>query len=387
MSENLHHVNMTRLVIVPLALLSFGGLSCADSLPPGAGGAVIWSVPGSSAGTAATDDARVYFLGNSNEVIAVDKRNGARRWAAPTGTSGGTFGGGVRVVGDLVVAGDGGLVAFDRVTGARRWTFRPVVGGLPGLYDFSSDGTRIFAGSNSGHVHAIDLSGRVAWLVDLMDQDSVGVAAYSPVHSEGHVYVCFNRFGNPTTGGIVVLSATTGQVSWRVEFPPRPPNNAAGCLGKVVIVDDLVVGATQDGNIHAYGRFDGVHAWSAPQVTGLEPSGVGNALMDSRPLAAGPGVVVAGSTTTWVLGFDARTGEELWRSSSRRGSVFYPIAADHGAAYVTGSGDELSSYDLRTGALRWRLLHDYNDPFAAPPLIDGERVYIGTDKKLMAVRR
>lgn len=375
---------MKRPVIAPLLALAIWGGSCTDSLPPLPSGALMWSVPGSSAGTPATDQSRVYFLGRHNQVIAVDKRTGARRWEAPTGSGGGTFGRLVRIAGGLVVAGDFDLVAFDPATGAGRWKFQPPEGQGAGLYDFSTDGTRIFAGSTTGHVYALDLTGKPVWTTNL--RDSVDAAAYGAVLHEGLVYVCFRRFQEPSTGGIVALAAATGQVAWRVEFPPSG-NNHVGCFGSAVISGDVVVAATQNGFIHAYDHRTGAHRWCAPQVSGLSEPVMGNPLMDARPLAAGAGVIVAGSNTSWVLGYDATTGEELWRVSSRGGSVFFPLATDHEAVYVTGSGDELSAYDLRTGQLRFRLRTHHDDPFSPRPLAEGERIFIGTTEKLMALRR
>jgi hypothetical protein len=46
------------------------------------------------------------------------------------------------------------VYAFDRVTGEKRWSFRPASGDTPGRYTIATDGTRIFLGSAAGFAHA-----------------------------------------------------------------------------------------------------------------------------------------------------------------------------------------------------------------------------------------
>ena len=359
--------------------------SCVDSLPPRSG-VMLWTVPGSSAGTPAFDALSAYFLTREHAVVAVNKRTGQVRWTQPTGLSGPrTDGSNAISVGDAVVVGDDDIHAFHRLTGRRLWRFHTTVGYYPGLFDLSTDGTQVFAGSPSGHVFAIDGRGGQRWRVHLKD-NAEDMSAYGPVYANGRVFVCFTRFSWPRTGGIAALDAETGEEVWRVDFPQRPPSNQGGCYARVAVTGSIVVGATHDGHVYAHDQASGALAWAAPQLLDAEGT-AGSPQMDVRPLAAGDGVVVVGSSTTWVVALDAANGAELWRNSPRAGSVIFPIEVSGGAAYTVGGALELTSFDLKTGALRWSLgvMTDIN--FTARPAVDGDRIYIGGPEHMSALRR
>ncbi len=374
---------MERPVIA--SLLALAALSCGDPMPPESG-AVIWRVQGSSAGTPAFDASTVYFLARNHEVVALDKEDGAMRWRQSTGTATAeTMGGTALLVGPAVVVGDGNVHAFARNTGARLWRFQPTEGFLPGLFDLATNGSLIFAGSPSGHVYGITSDGRAAWRTHLKDTED-DLSAYSPVYSEGRVYVCFRRFRWPTTGGIAVLEAATGALIWRKDFPALPPNHQAGCFAQVAVTENVVIGASDDGHIHAYDRHTGDSAWSAPQLSNL-PGDPGSPQMDLRPLAADAGIVVIGSTTSYVVGLEAATGNELWRNSPQRGSIIFPIAVAAGAAYTVGGALELTSFDLLAGQLRWRRGGEGDETYTARPVVDGDRIYVGGPDHMSALRR
>jgi outer membrane protein assembly factor BamB len=373
---------MRRAVIAPL--LALCATSCSDPLPPDSG-AVIWRVAGSSAGTPAFDATTVYFLARNHEVVALNKQTGDLRWRRSTGMLGGeTAGGTALVLGSAVIVGDGDVHAFSRSTGAHIWQFRPSVGYLPGLFDLATNGTLIFAGSPSGHVYAITGDGRSEWQVDLKDTDEE-VSAYHPVYADGLVFACFRRWSWPTTGGIVALDARTGVEQWRRDFPALPPNHQAGCFAQVGVTQGVVAGASDDGHIHAYQALSGEPAWSAPQLENVGEAG--SPQMDLRHLAAGEGMVVIGSTTSWVVGLDAVTGAEKWRNSPQRGSIVAPIAVLGGAAYTVGGALELTSFDLLTGSVRWQRGSDAKEPYTARPAVDGDRIYIGGPDHMSALRR
>lgn len=377
---------MRNRIIAPLAAGCLSVGACTETLPPPPSGALVWSIPGQSAGTPAFDDASVFFLDRRHEVLAVDKRNGQVRWRSGTGVQGGaTFGVNAVVMGSLVIVGDGDVHAFDRATGARRWRFRPTVGYYPGIFHVATDGTRLFAGSPSGHVYAINAAGSADWVADL-NEPGMEVSAYSPVHQGGQVYVCLRREHIPSTGGIVTLDAASGTVLWRREFPAKPPNHEGGCMAQLAVTGNVVVGATFDGHLYAYNRHTGGALWEAPQLTNLPDTLAGSPYMDWRPLTASAGVVVAGSTTGWVVGFDAATGQEKWRRHPNGGSIFFPITADAGAVYLVDGGLRLISLDLATGAIRWgRGGHDVH--YTARPVTDGDRVYVGGPTHLVAMQR
>jgi outer membrane protein assembly factor BamB len=109
--------------------------------------------------------------------------------------------------------------------------------------------------------------------------------------------------------------------------------------------------------------------------------------MDTRPIAGGEGVLVAGSTTSWIVGLDASTGAEKWRTSIGRGAIIFPIAIADGVVYAVGGGLELISLDLATGRVRWVLGRDGSSSYTARPVLDGDNIYIGGPNHMSALRR
>jgi outer membrane protein assembly factor BamB len=138
-------------------LLSLGvsSIVCHSATEPTSGpGAILWSFPAGSGTAPAVGDSTVYFGTYDNTALALDSRTGALRWRTPTGETGSSPGSSVLLVGPLLIVPDFGVYAFDRVTGEKRWSFRPASGDTPGRYTIATDGTRIFLGSAAGFAHA-----------------------------------------------------------------------------------------------------------------------------------------------------------------------------------------------------------------------------------------
>ncbi|HEX7123612.1 MAG TPA: PQQ-binding-like beta-propeller repeat protein [Gemmatimonadaceae bacterium] len=343
---------------------------------------VIWDVPIRGSGQAAFDDSSVYFVGWHHDLTAVNKRTGAEHWSIVTGEPGGEYtdGHAVVVAGNAVAMGDGEVYGFDHRTGQRLWRFQPSAAWGSGIYNLSTDGRVIYAGSPVGRVFAIDaVTGVERWRADVAEGDSTAPVVDARV-ADGVVYACVRHNPLPTRGGIVALDAATGAIRWSYAFAPRFSTDETGCARGLALGQGVVVGAAFDGRLHALDASTGQEKWSAPPDT-TTPE-------DLRPLAANATLVVAGSWTGYVTAFDLLSGRMVWRATANWGSVDGPIGIDAERAYVNHAGGQLAAFDLTNGKVSWIAgLLTNGGEFVYAPAVDADRLYIGGIHALYALRK
>lgn len=373
-----------RAAPLPAALLALPALiGCTDILahPPLPDGTIVWQVAGEGRGVPSQDAQTLFAMTKSHELLAIDKATGRVRWRSKSGfRDGDTRGWGTAIAGDVVVMSDRNIYAFDRVSGAARWTFAPAEG-FPGYSLVTSDSSSVYVGSASrGWVWALSAAtGAVRWSRQL--DTAHRATAWDPVVHDGVVYVGLERFAQPRTGGVFALDAATGVVLWRREFTPSGPNRGAGGTGPVAIVGDLVVVAANDGTIWALARRDGTVRWKAPQPAGLMTND------DIRPLTVIGNVLVAASSNEEIAGYDAETGRPLWIARPRElGSVWGWLSSDGVDVYAQGSG-HMSRID-RTGRILWTRGDLYGTPcFQQGAVVDAGRVYSSGCEAIYAMRK
>lgn len=377
---------MTRLSYMLAMLLVAVGCSCESPTKP-SNGRILWRADGKGWGTPTFDDNAAYFVGFNHDLVAIEKRSGRILWSARDGELGAhTSGRSAVIAGRVVAIGDLDIHGYDRVTGAHRWDFHPAIGDSPGLYYLATDGQTIFAGSPSGHVYAIDgNSGTQLWVNPVAADGNSGT--FNPVYDRGALYICLKHFSNPTSGGVVALDAQRGSLLWSTDLPPNPPFGGAACNLRVAISGDFVVAGSDAGKIYAMNRTTGQIQWSAPQLTGLPPNTPGSPDADYRPIVASNGLIIAGSTTGYIVGYDASTGMERWRATADRGSATYLLSADATAVYVTYSGLQLGAFDVTTGTLKW-LAGDNpgGGEFYPMPAPDKDQLYVSGLSGFYALR-
>jgi outer membrane protein assembly factor BamB len=313
-----------------------------------------------------------WFLSRTHDVVAVDGRTGVVRWKATTGEPGeSTNGSRLLLAGSLVIAGDYDIVAFDRMSGERRWHFAPPDGYGAGIYLGTAAGDAIYAGSPSGTLFAVATSGSLRWRATLANGDHTTV--FEPIVTGRHVVTAFVSFGDHPTGGLGAFDRETGALEWRAAWPHA--RDAAGSLptGSLIAAGQLVMATTRDGAIHAFDRDTGVERWSAP---GLKDARVGwpDAPNDFRALAATSKLVVAGSLSGLVAAYDAATGRERWRRRPSAASVALEIAADENRVYVPYMSGDLHVLDTTDGMELWHL-GDADGAFRWRPAIAGGRYF------------
>ena len=358
---------------------------------PGPQATVLWKVNTRAYGHAAVDSSTVYFLSGSHQVTAVSLVNGSVRWQRETGEADPVVGNGVVLAGTTVIAGDYNVTAWDRTTGAFRWRFVPPIGFGAGAYLGAVAGDMVLAGSASGQVYAIDWSSGLArWIATV--EDGTRALVYEPVLDGDLVFAGYTVMSTPTHGGVVALSAGTGEERWRVELP-RPPNGiGVGAAGKPLVIDDLVVVANRDGSIHALARNDGESRWV---VTGLnlplfpnspfpEPPGPKT---DFRALAASGRTLFAGSLLGYVVAYDLDTRRERWRHlGGQNGSIGFHLTADAQALYFPSFSGRLTAVNVTNGVERWRIGDGLNT-FLFPPALDGSAAYASAFGGFYALRK
>ncbi len=376
---------------VATALLSgaVGLMACGIAGPPSEdGGRLLWQIDGPGIGTPAVDAATVYFPGEDHEVIAVARETGAVRWRARTRAPGSyTNGKNTVIVGDVVAFSDATVWGFDRATGELRWA--AVDGPYGAGYGYlATDGTTLYAATDSAYVYAIDpQTGRARWTTSVTSPPST--RAFNPVVADGVVFVGLTTYGFPDTGGLAALDAATGDVRWFQPFKPERPDMPAGCTGLAVTFGDLVIASGLDGGIRALDRTTGAVRWTQPRPTVSDPRALPNTYGDLRLLTISGSVLIASSVTGYVLAYDAATGQERWRSNTKFGSAVHPLYNDGSLAYVVHLGGQLAAMDIASGAVRWTA--GTNQPgqwgeFLGAPAVRDGNLYITGRTAMYAIR-
>jgi len=278
----------------------------------------------------------------------------------------------VLVAGDLVVAGDGDVVAFDRGTGAHRWRFPLARAASPGVYLGFALGTVIYGGSRVGRLYALDVSTQtLLWSRSLGPDTTV----FGPVEAGDLVVAAFTRFSETTTGGVIAVDRITGVERWRQAFPRWTTLTAArGAASEPLVTGNWVIAASQEGVIYALDHGTGQLAWVIPSP-GRYADGRNAIAQDFRPLVRSGTLLVAGSLTGEVAAYDLDTHRQRWLTAPVMSSVAFGMAADDDLVYVPFLSGHLVAMNGRTGEEVWRLGNG-TDGFAWTPLVGDHHLYL-----------
>jgi outer membrane protein assembly factor BamB len=303
---------------------------------------LIWAVNEPARGIPALDAGSAYFLSHRHELLAASVTTGRVRWRVPMDSTSDTFGSRVVVLGDVVVAGDHGLVGVHRRTGRQLWSFAPADGGGAGIHLGDASQGLAFTGSLAGVLRAIDVvSGRPRWTATVGAPHETTV--YSPVASGSLVAASFSVFGATSHGGIVVADRESGRIRWKRAVP-----GSSGASGNPVFAGRVVLVAARDGTLHAFDAESGDPRWTWPRIERLRDE------QDYRPLAVSGGTVLAGSMSGEVVAHDLASGRILWRRTPSLSSVAFGITAHDGVVYVPNFSNEIVALRVSTGDELWR---------------------------------
>jgi polyvinyl alcohol dehydrogenase (cytochrome) len=351
----------------------------------------------------------VAYVGDwAGAVHAVDPATGDERWSTPLG---GAVIGSVPVEGDAVYASSGRtLYRLDRATGQVEWeaethdhpfamiSASPVVAdGL--VFQGVASGEVTFPQEDytfRGSIGAYDVeTGEEAWRLYTTPGDrsagaGVGIWSTPAVDVDrGVLYVgTGNTYEEPTAplaDSIVAVDYRTGEVVWSTQFTAPDVFSAANPTGKDADVGaapnlwtsdgrDLVGAGDKAGVFHALDRESGEVVWE----TTLTPGSVFGGDIGSSAFVDGKLIVTSNvgnpetntpTNATRIFALDAGSGEILWETELE-GSIYAPVSAVPGLAFVGTTEGALLAVDAETGEERWR--HEVPGPVGAgPTVIDG----------------
>lgn len=385
-----HAMTRCTTVWVMVAGLVAGGHAAAQPVPPRI--TPLWTVAGTGSGTPLVDGDTAYFLSRDRDVTAVHVATGEVRWRTGTGvtsadaifgtTTAGTM---LAVDGAMVIAGDWDVVAFDRATGARTWTYAAPNGDGPGLFlGPARDGT-VFTGSPGGKVYALDTrTGKPRWITTIVESQT---SVYRPALEGRRLAVGYSTFVIPNAGGLAMLDANTGTLLWRAAYPPGAQTwQHTNFTGGPVFAGDVVYGSAGDGNIYAFDVDSGALKWALPRLTGPLEGVITTTDLDHRAIVKAGRYLIAGSTTSYIVAYDLETRRETWRFFDRlSGSTTFAFSADARTVYVPFFGGFIIAVDLETGTERWRY-GGFTQGFLWAPAPAGDRVLaVGADAGLVAL--
>jgi outer membrane protein assembly factor BamB len=281
------------------------------------------------------------FIGSCNGMFrALDRRTGEVRWATKAGPQSIQyfFHGDPLITDTLVVVGaDGGgaagvvgkVHAFDRTSGAERWTY-PAGSGVRG--PMSGDRRSAFAIKADKELVALDLeSGAVRWSYPLDVWGWMG-----PVAGGGRV------MAGGRDGSVYALNADTGRVEWRTELgAPVSTDVAATATG--------LYAGTGDGVMHRLDAARGSVVASLKLDGKLKPRSV--------PVLAGDSLLVLltneGDDYRALVSLDPTLSRIRWRQDAATQWNTSRVFVWGGAAVVGTSAGDVIAYCTSDGAKAW----------------------------------
>lgn len=226
----------------------------------------------------------VGLSGDDETLVCYNLRTGATDWAVEAGDieSSPLLAGGKIVASFL----DGSVAAFDPARGVELWRYAlPRTPGRPGIRSSpSSDGERVFTGTDGGDLVALSLAdGGHLWTADAGGP----VFAAAPADG-GRVYV------STLMGALRAFDAATGAAIWTFEA-------GAPLYGAAAVAPEAVVVGSSAGDLVSLHPATGSLLWRTKIAGGI----------GSAPLVSG-GFVYAGDLAGRIAAYDLADGTEVW---------------------------------------------------------------------------
>jgi outer membrane protein assembly factor BamB len=342
---------------------------------------VRWQSSVVARGSVAVDDSTVYAFANGS-VVAVNAITGATRWSyTPKESTGVRTASAITIADNRVIVGLSDLLALDRASGERSWTFRPPNGYGAGLYVGDLTREIIFTGSPVGHVYAIDhATGLPKWT-----SPSLGPAekttVYEPRMAGTYLVAGFTVFETPPVGGLAAFDPGSGVLRWRATFPTVEAAQGSAFSGGPVGRDGGWFATRADGTIFRFDAETGAARKVIPPITGTLSSP-----RDYRAMAVAGAVLIATSLSGTVTAYDAASFAERWRVDANAGSAAFQITADAGAVYVPYVSGRLIAFDVDTGRELWRA-GDQKQRIVTAPALAKSGLYVASSTGLLAFER
>ncbi|MGZ3837744.1 MAG: outer membrane protein assembly factor BamB family protein [Flavisolibacter sp.] len=214
----------------------------------------------------------------------------------------------------------------------------------------------LFIGCDDGFLYAFDaINGRVRW------KTAIGYSVKTcPTYAAGVVYITAGTY-------LYAFDATTGVFKWKANLignattSPQVVNN---------VVYTVATNTTYDwGTVTATDATTGTIRW---QQSVYEHIGACNPTVSD-------GVIVVGNGESLLVGYDATTGQQVWKSTV--GIVLANPAVVNGVVYVPTEFSRMMAADIITGIIKWSVPQPYNQVpknFTSPTIANGT-IYTSTD--------
>jgi len=256
----------------------------------------------------------------------------------------------------------GKLCALDASTGAFKWSYSVVAGGIDAPPAVASG--MVYFGS-AGVLYALDANtGSLKWKYNTGISNSVS----SPAVLNNIVY--FTAYKT-----LYALDANTGALKWTYVAAAEIGESIA-IFNNVIYFGDVTIGSV-NGKIYAINASSGsvkwIYALSNQNATGTPA--VANGILYT-------GVFGIGSTPCGILALDANAGTVKWQNNYSSSSFSAP-ALGNGLVFATGAkGSILYAFDANTGAVKWTALGGFA---AGVPIVSNGLVFAGGGGKFYAL--
>jgi polyvinyl alcohol dehydrogenase (cytochrome) len=354
-----------------------------------------WSLDGvrGVTSTPTVVDGVAYFGDWAGNARAVEPETGEEIW---TTALGGAVIPSLPVDGEAVFAASGRtLYRLDRATGEVEWerevhdhpfamiSASPVVADGLVLQGVASGELTVAQPDYGfrGAIAAYDAeTGEPAWRFDTTPGDEtagagVGIWSTPAVDPErGVLYVgtgnTYEEPASPLADALLALELETGRQVWATQFTETDVFSAGNPFGSDADVGvapnlwtvdgrDFVGAADKAGVYHALDRETGAVVWTAELTPGSYLGGaIGSAaFVDGRLIVTsnvGNAENNAPGSTAEVFGLDPATGDQQW-AVEVEGTVFAPVSAVPGVAFVGTTTNRMLALDTATGDELWRL--------------------------------
>ncbi len=236
----------------------------------------------------------------------------------------------------------------------------------------------LFAVGSDGTIHAFDkATGAVRWT----SRSDVAQGAQASAFGGGVSYENGRLYATNGVGEAKALDAKTGEVLWKVTPAGPLRGSPTIAFGEVFVM-------TQDNQILALSAKDGAVNWL--ETASTTQSGV----FGVAAPAAGQGTVIAGFSSGELNAYRYENGRILWSDALARTNISTAVSSltdidadpiiDSGRVYALGQGGRMAAYELLSGQRIWEL----NLAGISTPAIAGEWIFTLTDDgRLLAIAR
>lgn len=304
--------------------------------------------------------------------------------------------------------GDGLLVlAIDRA-GEHLWTARADQGSVEVMQQFAhetsaatpspvTDGEHLWVLFGTANLFSFDMSGKVAWQVDLAERyrrpNMYFGLATSPLLQDGRLYL---QLLHTDSQLVVALDAATGKEVWRNE---RPTDATGECLHAYSSVMPFASGDGELLLVHgadyisAHSFADGSEIW---RYGTLNPKESYNTMfrLVSTPIAADGLIVVPTAKRGPVFGLrpgkargkiDRGDPRRVWKLDAGTPDVPSPLI-DGGLVYLAGENGRLTVLEAASGETVYAERVHQSQHRGSPVLADGRLYLTATDGTVSVLR-